>query len=114
MKLHVWGVALLCSFLWIKEIAAQDVSPDPEANLRGFSLGFHTGSRGLGFDFRYIYGGEKTDWVLGLRAFGVKDSRESKIESQFQERGSRYVYGKLNRLMSVVPYVGTVSKVLTA
>jgi len=77
-----------------------------DGDLRGFGMGFHLGSRGMGTDFRYLYGTPKHTWVFGLRAFGVKDARETKIESQFQDRGSRYVFGKLSRLMVLSPYAG--------
>lgn len=77
-----------------------------DGDLRGFGMGFHMSSRGMGTDFRYVYGTPNRDWVFGIRAFGVKDARETKIESQFQDRGSRYVFGKLNRLMVLSPYAG--------
>lgn len=78
----------------------------PAADERGIAVGFHAGSRGLGVGVRYLYEKADNDWFFGLRAFGLKDSRETKIESQFQDRGSRYVFGKLNRLMVLTPYVG--------
>lgn len=95
----------LC-FLIILSGKSYGQTAQTEGDLRGFAMGFHAGSRGMGTDFRYLYGTDKRDWVFGLRAFGMKDARETKIESQFQDRGSRYAFGKLNRLMVLSPYIG--------
>jgi hypothetical protein len=102
MKLSIFTL----TFLLIFSANSYGQFAEETGDLRGFGMGFHASSRGFGSDFRYIYGTPQRDWVFGLRAFGVKDARETKIESQFQDRGSRYVFGKLNRLMVVSPYAG--------
>lgn len=98
-------ILALCLLIFFSGESFGQLSPTG-GDLRGFAMGFHSGSRGSGADFRYIYGTPTKDWGFGLRAFGIKDTRETKIESQFQDRGSRYVYGKLNRLMVISPYIG--------
>ncbi len=98
-------IFILCLLLGFSSTSWGQLS-EKEGDLRGFGMGFHLSSRGLGSDFRYLYGTPGSNWLFGLRAYGLKSARETKIESQFQDRGSRYVFGKLNRLMVLTPYAG--------
>ena len=91
---------------YVFRVNVQSQIPPQKGEYRALATGFHLSSRGMGGDIRFLRGTAGRTLEFGLRAYGLKAARETKIESQFQERGTRYIYGKLNRLMVVTPYAG--------
>lgn len=105
---------ILATFLFFllslgPSLMAQDLNGDAkDGYTRGLNLGFHMSTRGLGVNVEYLRAAPLASLkpIFGIRAFGLKDHREAKIESQFRDRGSRYVYGKMHRVMALTPYAG--------
>lgn len=83
---------------------------EEEVNVTGgFWIGGHISSRGWGFNMNYLRGKKDRDWhlIVGFDAFHLRDSRELRIESIFNNQGGRdFVFGKLNYFFVVSPTVG--------
>lgn len=63
-------------------------------------------TRGLGIDAAYAVGNERRQFRFGLEVRQIRDDHEAHIDPVRPERGSRYIYGKLNSLTQINPTVG--------
>lgn len=105
------GTLLLGIWLCLSGSLSGQVIQDTEEDEvfdRGMQIELiNLGTRGLGIiNLALIRKKATFQFNYGVRVGTLRDSRETRIESAFLDQGTRYVYGKLNSLFLVTPYIG--------
>lgn len=108
------GLLLLALALCVSTIKAQRLAPEAPSPL-GVYLHLTKSTRGSGAGIELITGPGAGRNIFGLQAFSVRDAREARIRSPYRsDQGTRYIYGKLNRLYVITPYAGIMRELIPA
>lgn len=85
-------------------VQAQDDEVIPTQFL---NVGLQMANLGPGLSVTYARGDAAyRQWTFNLDLFLVKDLRETQIDPFVQDQGRRYIYGKLNHLLTLSPTIG--------
>ncbi|MBX7243138.1 MAG: hypothetical protein K1X92_15445 [Bacteroidia bacterium] len=98
-------IYLLFSGLFIQALS-QTTPPALNGNYYDLLLAFHT--RGFSTEGRYTFGQGNFRWCAGLNISTMKGNKEIRIRSLYMDvqDGSRFVFDKMNRLLTISPEFG--------
>lgn len=101
---------LLCFLLHFGLLSAQEAESEEVTPFNNSTITYSGGltTRGWYGDLRYAFGKNSNKWLVSLEVNGIKGNNENRIRTLYMDwqEGSRYVYGKVNRLTAITMTTG--------
>ena len=109
MKHTCFSACLILLLSWLGSgtlNAQEDVETIRPERLSGVGAGMVASTRGGGFQIHYLNGLPHKKWMVSLDFSSLKDHREELIESAFRDKGSSFIFGKVNHAFVLAPVAG--------